>query len=112
MSTYDDEYYEAKILADVNDYSNEVAMLKEERARKAKALGAFYLEQSKQRKIKAVEDRKDNMNSSKIFLDYNHSAKQRTDKRHLEHKQKQTLEMVDGVLKGLESKMSKKHWED
>lgn len=44
---YDNEYYDAKILADVNDYNNEVAMLKEDKARKAKALGAFYLEQSK-----------------------------------------------------------------
>ena len=41
-------------MADVNDYNNEVKMIKNEKARKAKALGAFYLEQSKQRKLKAI----------------------------------------------------------
>ena len=39
---YDDEYYDAQIMADVNDYNNEVKMIKNEKARKAKALGAFY----------------------------------------------------------------------
>lgn len=48
MSMYDDDYdYDAQIMADVNDYNNEVKMIKEEKAKKAKALGAFYQEQAK-----------------------------------------------------------------
>ena len=44
--------YDTQILADVNDYSNEMKMLKHEKAKKAKALGAFYMEQANQRRQK------------------------------------------------------------
>jgi hypothetical protein len=70
-------------MADVNDYNNEVQMIKKERAKKAKALGAFYVEQTKQRNLKAIQDKHDSLNNGKLFLDYNKTAKERWEVREL-----------------------------
>ena len=52
-------------------------MIKHERAKKAKALGAFYVEQTKQRNLKAIQEKDASLIAGKLFLDYNKTAKER-----------------------------------